>query len=236
MRTDDNYDYWTQGPSAPGPTPEPTLTIEMIVDVVPLDTQLGVTEPCAVPAALQELIFGQPAATGAQTAPHHNGSDELLPLNTYAILDAAKVKNLPEMLDTSTLPYRCLFKGDAFDELKDVAPWIVQLKDKAAFTRNLFTESDAPWHLWGQEAGIYVRSRCSLHDLWKHFRKFTRICDEDGKWFYWRFWEGAHIGAMLQGMGAKDQQRFFMDGNIESIVAIRTAIKPSVLRLSLRST
>ncbi|MEP4929489.1 MAG: hypothetical protein ABJT31_17080, partial [Hyphomicrobiales bacterium] len=57
-----------------------------------------------VPDALYEPLFGQPDDT---------------PLHTYAILDAAKFPNLPELLEVSGLVHRCLFKGDAFDELKD---------------------------------------------------------------------------------------------------------------------
>lgn len=235
MSTEDNYDYWTEGPSARGPSPKPTLTVEMIEQVVPLGTQFGVVEPFTVPAALQEFMFGQPEPTEAEIAGHHDDPDEVPQLHTYAILDAAKVTNLPEMLDTSDLPHRCLFKGDAFDELKHVAPWIVQLEDNAAFTRNLFTKSDAPWHLWGYDAGIYVRSRSSLDDLWKHFRKFTKIQDDQGKWFYWRFWEGIHIGAMLQEMDAKDQMKFFMYCKVQSILAIQTVAPPNVLKMSLRA-
>ncbi|MEP3892387.1 MAG: DUF4123 domain-containing protein [Litorimonas sp.] len=140
----------------------------------PLDEQFGVAVLKTVPDALYEPLFGQPDDT---------------PLHTYAILDAAKFPNLPELLEVSGLVHRCLFKGDAFDELKDVAPWIVQLEDGNAFTRNLFTQTDAPWHLWDAEAGIYVRSGGTLDDMWKHFRKFTRVQDEQGKWFYFRFWE-----------------------------------------------
>ncbi|MFV0644700.1 MAG: hypothetical protein ACK5NN_09415, partial [Sphingomonadaceae bacterium] len=40
------------------------------------------------------------------------------------------------------------------------------------------------------EPGIYVRSRGSLDDMWKHFRKFTRVQDESGKWAYLNFWHG----------------------------------------------
>ena len=46
-------------------------------------------------------------------------------VRTYAILDAAKAPGLPELLAASELEHRCLFKGDTYEELKDVAPWIV---------------------------------------------------------------------------------------------------------------
>ncbi|WP_394196061.1 DUF4123 domain-containing protein [Litoreibacter albidus] len=111
------------------------------------------------------------------------------PLHTYAILDAAKLAGLGELLAASGLEHRCLFKGDAYDELKDVAPWIVRLEKCNGITRNLFTRSSAGSHLWDKESGIYLRSRGTLDEMWGHFRKFTKVKDEDGRWFYFRFWE-----------------------------------------------
>lgn len=174
MNDDEFDDYWVQSPKTVQAPTQPALQIETIDGVEPLDAQLGVTEFKTVPDALYEPLFGQPDDTN---------------LHTYAILDAAKVPNLPELLEVSGLEHRCLFKGDAYDELKDVAPWIVQLADENNFTRNLFTRSDAPWHVWDNEPGIYIRSAASLGDLWKHLRKFTKLQDEQGKWFYFRFWE-----------------------------------------------
>ncbi len=195
MSMDDNYDYWTEEPRAKPQEAAPALTVETIEGVEPLDAQFGGADPLTVPVALQDVMFGQPAYTEAEIAAHGGDPDRVPPLHTYAILDAAKVTNLPEMLETSGLPYRCLFKGNAFDELKDTAPWIVQLEEGNAFTRNLFTSSDAPWHLWEREPGIYVRSRGTMDDMWRHFRKFTKVQDEHGHWFYLAFWRGSVLSA-----------------------------------------
>ncbi len=186
---DDDYDYWTEYLQIPSAAPQPALTVETIEEVDPLDDQFGVAAPLTVPVALQGAMFSQPAPTEAEVATHGGDPARVPPLHTYAILDAAKVRNLPEMLETSSLPHRCLFKGDAYDELKGVAPWIVQLQDGNAFTRKLFTRSNAPWHLWDHEPGIYVRSRSTLDEVWKHFRKFTKITGPDGRRVYFRFWE-----------------------------------------------
>lgn len=81
--------------------------------------------------------------------------------------------------------------------IETIAPWIVRLEDGIGFTRNLFTRSDAHWHLWDKEPGICARSRGSLDDMWKHFRRFNKVQNEDGKWFYFRFWEPTFIKASL---------------------------------------
>lgn len=154
----------------------PNLQIDRIDGVAPLDAQLGVADPRTVPDMLFEPLFGQPKHTKAA-------------LSTFAILDAAKMPSLPELLEMSGLQHRCLFKGDAYDELKNVAPWIVRLEDDNTFTRNLFTRSGVPWHFWDSEPGIYIRSGGTLDDMWKHFRKFTRMQDEKRKWYFLRFWD-----------------------------------------------
>ena len=150
------------------------------VPIAPLGPQFGAAEPQSVPEDLFEPLFGD--------VPSENET----PLGTFALLDGAKFPDLIETLEATDLDYRCLFKGDSFDEMADVAPWLVELPPNHTFTRSLFThdpENPMPWHLWTAEPGIYFRAHATLDDLWRHFRKFTRIQDEDGKWFYFRFWE-----------------------------------------------
>ncbi|MDO5643801.1 MAG: DUF4123 domain-containing protein, partial [Paracoccus sp. (in: a-proteobacteria)] len=167
----------------------PALRIEIIEGVAPLDAQLGVFPKRTVPDALYDALFGQPDPSPAEVEAAGGNASAVPFMQTFAILDAAKIMDLPELLEDSGLAHRCLFKGDAFDELKDVAPWIVRLEKGNNFTRNLFTRSDACWHLWDSQPGIYVRSRATLDDIWRHFRKFTRIRDTSGGWLYFRFWE-----------------------------------------------
>lgn len=192
MSANNIEDYWTQQASSLEKLPEQQLQIDTIDDVEPLNGQFGINHPETVPDALREPLFGQPEPTTAEVDP-----TQITPLLTYAILDAAKISGLPELLDASGLEHRCLFKGNAYDELKDVAPWIVQIEDGNSFTRNLFTLSDAVWHLWDSEPGIYIRSRGTLDEMWAHFRKFTRVKDEDGKWFYFRFWEPREFAGIM---------------------------------------
>lgn len=197
---------------------QPPLRVETIEDIDPLDIQLGVFPKKAVPDALHDAMFGQPDPSPAEIETSGGDPASVPLMHTYAILDAAKVTNLPEFLENSGLEHRCLFKGDAYDELKDVAPWIVQLEDDNSFTRNLFTRSDAPWHLWDTEPGIYFRSRGTLDEMWRHFRKFTRAQDKRGKWFYIRFYESAYLAAYLPAMTPAKLLNFV--GKAAAIMAI----------------
>lgn len=189
MNAEDDFDYWTDETPAPEKPAGSLLFVETINGVEPLDGQFGVDVPKTVPDVLYDALFGQVEPTKDEMANAKGYFAKVPPLHTYAILDAARVTNLPEMLETSGLDHRCLFKGKAEDELKNVAPWLVRLEEGNTFTRNMFTLSKAPWHLWGSESGIYLRSRGTLDDVWKHFRKLTKVQDENQKWYYFRFWE-----------------------------------------------
>ena len=178
------------------------LIIEEIEGVEPLDMQLGVYPKLTVPEALQEAMFGQPEPTEAEIEAarqaHEENDDpdkqeefEVPPMGTYAILDAAKMPYLlTGELEHSSLQYQSLFQGDAQEELGEYAPYIVKLEDGNDFTRKLFTDLKPPLGLWEKELGIFIRSRADLPTLRKHFRKFTKVQDENGKWYYFRFWEG----------------------------------------------
>jgi hypothetical protein len=179
-------DYWTAA-SLAGPTgieespSPPALTVQKIKSVAPLGSQFGVMEPLTVPPALREALFGQ------SSRPIDGCATSLL--HTYAILDAAKVSCLPEMLEDSGLDYACLFNGEAAEELRNVAPYLVGLEADHEFTRNLFTKGEAGWQLWDKEPGIFIRSQARLDEIRKHLRKFTQVRTEAGSVEYFRFWE-----------------------------------------------
>ncbi len=195
----DEDNPWILSPDGTGGLyAQPMLHVETIKDVEPLDAQIGAFPKKIVPNALNDALFGRAGPTSAELVAARGNAPSVSAMQTYAILDAAKVTNLPELLERSTLEHRCLFKGTAYDEMKDVAPWIVRLEGRETFTRYLFTRSDAPWHLWDAEPGIYVLSHEKLDDLWRHFRKFTRLKDESAKWLYWRFWEPEVIRSIVR--------------------------------------
>ena len=221
----DYDDPWTlrtgmpgEAHSEPAAQAAPDLRIEIIEGVEPLDAQLGVFPKKTVPDALFDALFGQPDPSPAEVEAAGGDALAVPPMQTFAILDAAKVMNLPELLEDRGLEHRCLFKGDAYDEMKDVAPWVVRLEEDNNFTRNLFTRSDAYWHLWGGEPGIYVRSRNTFERIYRHFRNFTRVQDETGKWYYWRFWEVRSLIAVLRTFEKQECENFFRPPVLSSLI------------------
>lgn len=170
------------------------LWLAEIANVTPLDKQLGANPRKTVPDALVPVLFGQPP------------EDKSLPeMQTYAILDAAKVDNLLDQLGGSGLQHRCLFKGQALEDLQGVAPWVVRLEPGSNLTRNLMTRGTAHWHLWDTGAGIFIRSRASIDEVVAHLRHFTRLQDEDGAWYYFRFWEPAIAAIYFPDLAGRPQ-------------------------------
>ncbi|MBA4490447.1 DUF4123 domain-containing protein [Paracoccus sp. S1E-3] len=103
-----------------------------------------------------------------------------LPKFTYAVLDAAKVPHLIEVLEVSNLRHECLFLNDTGESLKDVAPLLVGIEAQSGLTRRLFTGEEGLGGLWHRECGIFLRTSATFEQMWRYFRKFTRIQDETG--------------------------------------------------------
>ncbi len=150
---------------------------------------------------LKELLFGQPK--------------EGPPLRTYFIVDATLRKNITGIfdLDTVDVPVQCLFKGDAADEMKEVAPYLIDMtlpegalddRDKVpAFHKDFFARH------WGENTGIFIRTPALMSEVWGHFRKFTRIqMEEDGRWVYFRFADPRTISAFVEALDEDDTHKF----------------------------
>ena len=153
-------------------------------EIPPLPEQKGIPfwdKEWIVPE-LKELLFGQP--------------DPEQRLNTYFVVDATLRKNITKVFDLDVLdvPVKCLFTGEAAEELEEVAPYLIDMtlsddilndKEKLAprFHRDFFENH------WDKGTGIAIRTTASMDELHHHLRKFTKYQNEEGKSFFFRFWE-----------------------------------------------
>jgi hypothetical protein len=62
---------------------------------------------------------------------------------------------------------------------------------------------------WGDSWGIIMTSAAPLEDLYKHFRKFLIVEDEEGKRLYFRFYDPRVIGVFLKTCIPEETQEFF---------------------------
>lgn len=143
------------------------------------------------PHLISQHITGIKAASDgadvpdALIAPLFGASDAAY---TYALIDGARAPGLVETLETSRLEHASLFL-DGRDGLSPAAPWLVRLEPQGKFTRNLFRQSQRSWHLWGRDSFILLRSAASMPDLVAHFRRFTKVRDQQGRMVFFRFWD-----------------------------------------------
>ncbi|HRK42168.1 MAG TPA: DUF4123 domain-containing protein [Gemmobacter sp.] len=183
--------------------------VEYIDLVEPLGSQMGAASIKTVPDALHALLFGQPEAPADGARKATAAEAAALPLlGTYALLDAAKMPYLlTSLLDRSGLRHQSLFQGEGQEQLGEYAPYLVELKDGSDFTRRLFSSQKGAGGLWERDLGIYLRSRAGFDALRKHLRKFTRVEDESGRWYFFRFWEPAVATDHFHGISG-DAQRY----------------------------
>ncbi len=185
-----------------------SLLIDTIVDLVPLAHELGSTD--IVPPQLLPALLGDYGDDSGQT-------------HLYAILDAAQVTGLIDMFENQGLEHVCLYSGAAMSSVGDLSPWLVRLRPEDRMLRDLMTatdseNSDAPWHFWRRQIGIFLRSDKSLQELRAHFRKYTKLPDETGSTFFLRFFEPDFLAAMLGQASPGEIAGFFAP--LHSVIAI----------------
>jgi Domain of unknown function (DUF4123) len=101
----------------------------------------------------------------------------------YAILDGASVDGLLDRLWEYEPEYECLYRGELEPDLAEVAPYLVRLAPKSAFTDWVVTRG------WGNHWGIFCASRADLPAMRRHFRKFLTVHDADGKPLLFRYYD-----------------------------------------------
>lgn len=185
MSADDTEDYWTNTTSTSG-VADTSGGLSQYLDVAVLDLPNPAENPdnegCWITPELKGVLFGQP-----ETGPS---------LRTYLLVDATLRKAVSKVFDLDMLDVevRCLFKGEAAEDWKESAPYLIDmtLPDAAcddpsqvpAFHRSFVADH------WGQFTGILVRSSAPMDTIWRHFRRFTRVqVEEDMRWSLFRFWD-----------------------------------------------
>lgn len=114
-------------------------------------------------------------------------------LKCYFILDANKHKFLkPER-------FHCrienLFQGEFAEITKEIGPYLVEVipyPDYKAESElmGLFSDEGAMTRFnWHEELGIFIHSRYDFDTVLHHLRHFPVMKDENGKWFFFRFYD-----------------------------------------------
>lgn len=114
-------------------------------------------------------------------------------LKCYFILDANRHKYLaPENFHCRI---ESLFQGEFAEITKDIAPYLVEVIPYPDYSSEselmgLFSDEGAMTRFnWHEELGVFIHSRYDFDTVLRHLRHFPVMKDENGKWFFFRFYD-----------------------------------------------
>lgn len=114
-------------------------------------------------------------------------------LKCYFILDANKHK----LLEPESFHCRIenLFQGEFAEITKEIGPYLVEVIPYPDYKTEselmgLFSDEGAMTRFnWHDELGIFIHSRYDFDTVLHHLRHFPVMKDENGKWFFFRFYD-----------------------------------------------
>jgi hypothetical protein len=121
----------------------------------------------------------------------------------FAVLDAAREDRLPAFLQAYGVEHVSLYEGESGDELKDVAPYVALLPKGSQLWQSLMNEG------WGKSWGIYFNSDAELSEVRDHLRRLLKVKDEDGRLFYFRFYDPRVLRVFIPTCTPKEKKDFF---------------------------
>lgn len=168
----------------------------------------GLPDQEALALGLEHIIFS-PLEEDERQRRASNAT--ISPLRAFALLDASQSADIPICLEGFSDPARCLFDGAAYEDMAEVAPWLVELA-RYSDAWDWFVE-DGYGHNWG----ILIHSRLELPRLKTHLKKFLKIEDEDGERYFFKYYRPEHFNRYVPGFD--DAQRATIWRGIEAIYA-----------------
>jgi len=123
--------------------------------------------------------------------------------NVYAILDGACVSGLLDRLYQYEPEFECLYRGELAPDLAEVAPYLVRLDPKSAFT-DWVLESG-----WGKHWSIFAVSHADLATVRTHFRRFLTVHDSNGKPMLFRYYDPRVLRVYLPTCNGKELEAFW---------------------------
>jgi hypothetical protein len=101
----------------------------------------------------------------------------------FAVIDGARVRNLPVLLGRLTIAHASLFRGGAGPELQRVGPYLAVIPlDRDPMTLFVAHESIL-------DATLFLVSPAEFEPVRTHLRRFLRVLDTEGRYRYFRFYD-----------------------------------------------
>jgi hypothetical protein len=182
-------------------------------DQTPAPEQLPLSEPPQM--APQALVADEPAAANPFEIDVRHALDAaaaatpegrlLLMLRQqreplFALLDAAREPQVPELLRDSGEEYQSLYEGDAHAL---IAPYLVRLPPSSRFLDRIVREG------WGQGWIVFLNCAGTLESVRDYFRQSLMVKLPDGREFFSRFYDPRFFRNFLRGSTPAEAERFF---------------------------
>lgn len=121
----------------------------------------------------------------------------------FAILDAARDREIVEHVRRSGEEYESLYSGSQGRELADVAPYLVRLRPASGYLEALVRYG------WGRSLEVFLTCPLSFGEVRRHFRRFLLVRTEDGDRLYFRFYDPRVLPIFLRACTPEEHERFF---------------------------
>ena len=116
-------------------------------------------------------------------------------LRPYLLIDAARAPETRFVIEALTDHALCLFDGSAFEDLAEVAPWLVPL--------TLDDEDDVfDWFMaegFGQDRGILLLAGADARRLKTALKRALRVQDETGRELFFKYYRPSVFNTYLPG-------------------------------------
>lgn len=120
----------------------------------------------------------------------------------YALLDAARESRGPYEAQQANLECQSLLAGELGDLLADVAPYLIEFRQRSSFKTWWFDQ-------WGNSIGLLVEAAVSLADLRRHFRTVLLVHDDQCKHYHFRFYDPRVLRVFLPACTPEELKQFF---------------------------
>lgn len=101
----------------------------------------------------------------------------------YLVLDASRSKEISSLVQAMDDEAMCLFDGQAYVDLAEVAPWIVPIRSK--------TNAVLDWFLneaWGKDIGYFLFSRGVATKVKTSLKRSFRIQDDNARNLFFKIY------------------------------------------------
>nr|WP_246448927.1 DUF4123 domain-containing protein [Paracoccus amoyensis] len=98
---------------------------------------------------------------------------------------------------------RCLYDGEVSEDLVEVAPWLIELREYGPALDWLVREGlDQDW-------GIYIQSKLPMPRLKARLKRILRVRDDGGKNYLFKYYRPRHLNDYLPAMLAEQLELMF---------------------------